>query len=1087
MPNDPPGDAPTLDVPPHLDNTPTTAEADRTLPPSPASVPGYEILAELGRGGMGVVYQARDPKLNRIVALKMILAGSHAGTVERVRFRQEAETIARLQHPNIVQIHDVGFDEGHAYLVLEYVEGGSLAKMAAGVAQPPGDAARLVELVARAVEYAHQHGVIHRDLTPGNILLTADGAPKLTDFGLARAIGDGQGMTATGAVLGTPGYLAPEQARGDLFAIGPGTDVYALGATLYALLTGRPPFQAATLIETLRQTESAEAVPPRRLNPTVPRDLETICLKCLYKEPGQRYASAAALADDLHRYLADEPIQARPVGHLEHAWRWARRNPVVATLSAALVLVLALTTFGAVVVSFQLNDALVKARAAERDGKKQLFDSLVSEARARRFSGRAGQRFETLDSIRKAVALARELDLPPQTFDELRDLAISALTLADIRPIRDWQGWPPGSRDIAFDAAGERYARGDEQGRITVRRVRDDAEIATWKGDPYFRVQGFDETGQHLFLHDPAGKTSRRLSIAAARAGQAQGTAADLPENISRVLTGDRQLEVLLDSQTGAFDVREAATGKHLHRVAFGKWAVRPQPVTGVIWEMHPWRHDLAVSLGAWNEPENETVRVIDLDGGTVLAELALNQGTHTSGHMAWHPDGRTLAVAYAWHVHLWDVPTRTRIFTPAHQGGGLSARIGRTGQVMSTYSTWAQGVKFWHPHTGRVLLSMPGLAVHPTALAPDGRIFTHRIDGTRVQLWATEPSPVLRVLVRGPARGRVSEYRVNSVHKDGRLLAVGSSHGVSLFDLDLGLDVGHLDIGGALTVRFDPGTGDLLTRGLRGQWRWPVRFDGPLRDTVQVGPPVCLSAERASDRKLDLSGDGEVIALAGGTRAVVLGRDPAQDPVVLQPLRDCRDLSVSPDGKLVATGNHSPGPNNETTVVWNAQTGQRIRELPLPGWSQARFSPDGQWLFAKNEATARFWRVSTWEEGPEAPRGTYHDQPAFDPAGRFVAYERGDGAVRLVEAPTGRPLGALENPDQGRSHFSSFTPDGRFLIATNMDSPSINVWDLVELRKHLAEVELDWPGEAYPDRERAQATRPLEVKVDLGEAGKKP
>jgi WD40 repeat protein len=366
-----------------------------TLPPTEsapfetglAHIPGYDVLAELGRGGMGVVYKAHHKNLNRVVALKMILAGSHAGPLELARFRQEAETAARLQHPNIVQVYEVSSHAGLSYLALEYVDGGSLAKKTAGIPQPVREAARLVELLARAVDHAHQNGIIHRDLTPGNVLLTADGAPKLTDFGLARSMSDAQKMTATGAIVGTPGYLAPEQAQASKVAIGPATDIHALGAILFSLLTGRPPFQAATPLETILQTIDKEAVRPMQLRPDTPVDLETICLKCLQKEPSRRYATAADLADDLRRFLADEPIRARPVGAAERAWKWVRRNPALASAAAAVVLVLVV---GAAV---STGFALVARREADRAAANEILaNEKAREAAADRDAARAAER-----------------------------------------------------------------------------------------------------------------------------------------------------------------------------------------------------------------------------------------------------------------------------------------------------------------------------------------------------------------------------------------------------------------------------------------------------------------------------------------------------------------------------------------------------------------------------------------------------------------------------------------------------------------------------------------------------------------------
>jgi len=306
--------------------TPPTAE----LP----VIRGYEVQGVLGRGGVGVVYQAWHVRLNRPVALKMLLAGPYAQPMELERFLREAEAVAGLRHPNIVQVYDVGDVDGRPYFTMELVEGGSLAQQIQGVPQPVRKAAALVATLADAVHAAHQSGIVHRDLKPANFLLTADGTPKVTDFGLARRLQGGDALTLSGVPMGTPSYMAPEQAQGQRDAAGPATDVYALGAILYELLTGRPPFRAATAAETLQQVISQEPAPPSRLNDKVPRDLETICLKCLHKEPGRRYASAAALADDLRRFGEGRPIQARPVGRAERLWRWGRRNPTTAALLA---------------------------------------------------------------------------------------------------------------------------------------------------------------------------------------------------------------------------------------------------------------------------------------------------------------------------------------------------------------------------------------------------------------------------------------------------------------------------------------------------------------------------------------------------------------------------------------------------------------------------------------------------------------------------------------------------------------------------------------------------------------------------------
>jgi WD40 repeat protein len=328
-------DAPTRPPRERPDDAAPSESASRDGRPA---VPGYEILGVLGRGGMGVVYKAWQISLKRMVALKMILAGSHAGEQDLARFRLEAEAVARLQHPNIVQIYEIGESGNLPYFSLEFVNGGSLARELAGTPMKSRKAAELVETLARAMQHAHRRDLVHRDLKPGNVLLTRAGVPKITDFGLAKQLEpEGEHLTRSGAVMGTPSYMAPEQAEGKTRKIGPAADVYALGAILYECLTGRPPFKAATAMDTLLQVITEEPVPPRRLQSKIPADLETVCLKCLAKEPRGRYPSARALADDLRRFLDGEPIQARRVGRLGRFWKWCREHPAFAILLGVMI------------------------------------------------------------------------------------------------------------------------------------------------------------------------------------------------------------------------------------------------------------------------------------------------------------------------------------------------------------------------------------------------------------------------------------------------------------------------------------------------------------------------------------------------------------------------------------------------------------------------------------------------------------------------------------------------------------------------------------------------------------------------------
>ena len=370
------------------------------------------ILGELGRGGMGVVYKARQVNLNRICALKMILAGAHAGPEAAARFLSEAETVARLEHPAIVQIHHLGDHDGRPYLELEYVDGGSLDDRSDGTPLPAGEAAELVEALARAIHYSHGLGVVHRDLKPSNILLTHDGRAKIADFGLAKMLDTDSRITGSGLILGTPSYMAPEQASGEAKGAGPSADIYALGAILYALLTGRPPFRAATIPETLRQVREEAPVPPCRLQPSLPRDVETITLKCLQKRPADRYATAAALAEDLRRFRAREPILARPIPAWERGLKWRGAAPGrpgwPRPCVACVLCLLGLGAYSYRRISRSLEAeklANTKAQEALATAEAETYRALVNDVAALRLGRRSGWRDEAMRDLERAASM----------------------------------------------------------------------------------------------------------------------------------------------------------------------------------------------------------------------------------------------------------------------------------------------------------------------------------------------------------------------------------------------------------------------------------------------------------------------------------------------------------------------------------------------------------------------------------------------------------------------------------------------------------------------------------------------------------
>ena len=365
----------------------------------------YELLEEIARGGMGVVYRARQRSLDRLVAVKMLLFGPHASADLIRRFKTEAVAAGALHHPNIVAVHEVGLRDGRHYIVMDYVDGPNLAQLVKDRPPPARQAARYLRTIAEAVHHAHEHGVLHRDLKPSNVLMDARDQPRVTDFGLARRLDTDLSLTVSGQVLGSPNFMPPEQVTGAGAKVGRRSDVYGLGATLYHLLTGRPPFQGESLQATLHQVLTAEPVSPRLLNPGVPRDLETICLKCLDKEPARRYATAQELADELGRFLRDEPIQARPVSRPERVWRWARRKPVLALLLLLVHVVGAAGLAGIVWQWLRAEQNATEARTQRDTAEGRLYAAQLRLAHAEYRAGRLGsaqRRLEAWEPARRA-------------------------------------------------------------------------------------------------------------------------------------------------------------------------------------------------------------------------------------------------------------------------------------------------------------------------------------------------------------------------------------------------------------------------------------------------------------------------------------------------------------------------------------------------------------------------------------------------------------------------------------------------------------------------------------------------------------
>ena len=1043
--------------------SPLASDSQAIYAPVPSSrwVAGYELLEELGRGGMSVVYKARQSRPDRVVALKMILAGEYTEPDRRARFLAEADAIGRLQHPHIVQIYEAGQHEGLPFLSLEFMAGGSLARSLLGRPQAPRAAAALLVELASAVDYAHTQGVVHRDLKPANILLTEDGRPKLADFGLAKFAENG--LTSSGAILGTPSYMPPEQAVGDNRAVGPAADIYALGAILYELLTGRPPFQATTPLETLEQALSQEPVPPGQLQAKLPRDLSTICLKCLRKEPAQRYGSAGALAEDLRRFLADQPIWARPSSPRERAWRWGRRNRGWATMLLTTAALLILIAVGSSLMSLSLSRALNRAKAqelraesAEHAANDALRQSYLEQAQALRLTGVKGQRFQGLAAIRKAL----RLPLANQPLAELRNAAIACLVLPDLETDIEWEGCPTGTIGVGVDAAFERYVRVDSSGTGSLRRVADDSEIASLPGSGPTAWGGllFSPDGRFLLQRFADGRV-KLWRLDRAKPIVVFEDLVCSPGNESRAsFRWDNRQFAITNVSDPSVRVHDTTTGKEVRRL--------PLDVPAAL-AFRPGYPQLAVG-------EGKVVRVFDLDAGNTPIR-ALSHPEHIYS-IAWHPEGRILATTCDdLKIRLWDVSTGTLALPPldGHHVDGMSVGFNHTGDRLAS-TDWGGTMRLWDGRTGRQLLSATGSA---TVFSADDRRLGVEITGSRMRFRRVADGRELQTLVAAnPSRGR-RVYRHAWYSPDGRFLMVDAIDGLVFLDPASGVEIDKVPFAGTTVVAFEPPNAAVLTWDKSLVLRWPIREE-PATATIHVGPPRIIGQVDYTEPDPGAgSPDGSVLVFPNRNRGAILLRRP-ENRLVLGPREDVRQCAISPDGRWVATGNHT-STRGAGATVWNAQTGEVIKDLTVPGLCGVGFSPDGRWLVTSGGGY-RLWTVGTWEESSRLTEPDLNGAIAFSPDGKLLALAGHARQVLLFDPETGSEIARLTAPEQTRVNPQCFSPDGTQLLAFGNDVGAIYIWDLRAIRSQLKDMGLDWDRPDYPLAAPARAT-PLRLKVDCG------
>ena len=1036
------------------DEREATAASFGPGPAGPGRLGDYELHEELGRGGMGVVYRARQCSLDRDVALKVIPGGPLADPESLRRFRMEARSAARLHHPHVVPVYEVGETSTHAYFSMELIAGTTLSqRVRRGGPFHPKAAAVCIGKIASAVQHAHEHGLLHRDLKPSNILIDPEDEPRVVDFGLVKSVAatsDGE-LTLTNQSVGTPAWFAPEQAgEGE---VTPLTDVHGLGALLYFTLTGRAPFPGRNMGELLERVRSEPPLAPRVLDPSLPRDLETICLKAMEKVPARRYESAAALAEDLARWLAGDPIQARPVSRATRALRWVQRHRALSISLSALILALSCGAAGMSALWLRASRAAAAETAQRLRAEEELWQSLVAVARRERTSGLSGGPQRALQAIRRAAAIRQGV--------ELRDEAIAALVQPDFAPPRthSWEGRvdPARMRVPAVFSPDQRIAcQVWRDGSSDLLDALTGISKAKLEGAPLpiGANPSFSITGRWVWALPPEPEAPGESNL---RIWAADGSRQAVP-----VPAG-----VLAVSWNADDSILALVRSDHVDRITVPDWRHLDRMPLEPDWRgpcLSSSGDQIAVGHG-------RTLRIWSCADAVLRHTFTVQQ---TLENIQWSADDSLVAAgSHDNRITVWDAASGARWCECNGHDNRPAWQDFLPGEVLMS-GGWDHTIRLWNPRTGRGLLTLP-VSSDAAHLPRAGGKLVRNPEWLMPEFREFRPSPVVRTL-RTPRRPDEVPGGLSSLafSPDGKVLFAAGGRGVSAWSLEHGRHLGSLTtLGQAVSVWIEA-DGTLGFSALGGglcrasaSWRGgdtamvfatlppPLDPDGERRKTPEnEQAPASANYAARSGRRLAVSSVtgstpyGERIELWEDERLVRSWNPRSAWPV----------LALSPDGMWLAAG------GSGYPLLLRAEAGPPvpIRDVVLdnePGDKlHCAFSPDGRSVAFESVKHVSIWEVPSRRLLHRLHRsdGAMGNLTAFSADGRLLAVLGAQWDVWLVDVSSGQRIATLTSPEPSMTGALAFSPDSAILAAARSDE-TVTVWDLNALRRLLAADGLDW------------------------------